>query len=657
MDVSVSRFVLAATVACYAWFWTWFVWSVIDAPGAEVAWISLFGFLVAIDHANHVWLLWIAPRFEKIRKDSKADRSDRPRRVAMIVTKAPSEPFEVVRKTLEAMLAQDVPNGASADVWVADERPSEDTLAWCAENGVRVSSRHGRDDYHLPEWPKRTKCKEGNLRFWYDANLDNYDVVCQFDADHAPRANYLREVLWRFNDPKVGYVAAPNVSTNSPCWFGRARRDLEAPYYGSFLGSLSARSDDSSFFMPSCTGSHYAVSSDAIRAIGGGLGPELDEDLSTTMMISKAGFVGSYAVDALADGDGPETLEDGLVQEMQWSRSATLLFTRWFSTVFPGRGAPIGSVVRSALIALWYATLPLWLIWFVGGPIVAMYSGWCIATDGPDSSCSFNMVGLVVHATPVWFVNIGWEAYQKRRGWFRPVDSPAFSFKTIPYRALRVLYMTIGVAAGLVQLLVRKTPAFRVTNKGSNAVRRLAWKTLFPIYFIMASFAAVFWTSIAYEHRDFNGFYVWFGQLALASVAIVCFVGHAVEQKGSLFAGKAFAIDAILHVFTISSGIASVVLSGALSVSRSLVFSSSVTNAVWIPHWTFSSDMWISIGFLSFSTIFMFSVPFLSKRANSERPAFARNTESVPVSTGASAIDPSIPVIVEELFELADRSL
>ncbi len=42
-------------------------------------------------------------------------------RTAMVVTKAPSEPWEMVRETLEAMLGQDFP--FAFDTWLADESP------------------------------------------------------------------------------------------------------------------------------------------------------------------------------------------------------------------------------------------------------------------------------------------------------------------------------------------------------------------------------------------------------------------------------------------------------------------------------------------------------------------------------------------------------
>lgn len=622
MDLAVARFALASSIVCYGWFWECAIYSITLAPSTNVAWLALFLFLVGMDHLNHIWLLWIVPRFEKIKTDAKADKTCKEGlRVAMIVTKAPSEPFPVVRKTIEGMLAQDVPAGAKVDVWIADERPSDDSLAWCVENGVRVSTRFGLEEYHQPEWPRRTKCKEGNLRFFYEKHIDEYDVVCQFDADHVPRKDYLSHVLWRFNDERVGYVAAPNLSSNAPCWFGRARRELEAPYYGSFLGSLGARSDDSSFFMPSCTGSHYAVSTKAVREIGGGLGPELDEDLSTTMMISKAGFVGSFAVDAIADGDGPETLEDGVVQEKQWSRSATLLFTRWFKTIFPLRGASSGAIVRSSLIALWYATLPLWLVWYIGGPIVAFYSGWCMSPDsGVGLPCAFNLTDIFMLSAPIWMINIGWEAYQKRRGWMRPVDAPAFSVISYPYRALRVMYMTIGIAAGLLQLIVGKTPAFRVTNKGSSEGRRLPWIVLWPLYAVNSVMAIIFWTSLAYDHGAFNGMYMWLVQVFFTFLALLCVVWHAIEQRGNAFT-KSAAIDLFAHVFAIAAGLASIVLAGALPWSRNLVFSKAVLYATWAPLWNNTLDIWLTSGFLIFGAIVMVFLPFLAKRPENEPSA------------------------------------
>src|SRR3990172_7200603 len=65
-------------------------------------------------------------------------------RAAMVVTKAPSEPWSVVRETLKAMLAQKHPH----DTWLADEDPSRETMEWCREHGVKVSTRRGVPGYN-----------------------------------------------------------------------------------------------------------------------------------------------------------------------------------------------------------------------------------------------------------------------------------------------------------------------------------------------------------------------------------------------------------------------------------------------------------------------------------------------------------------------------
>jgi hypothetical protein len=111
-------------------------------------------------------------------------------RVAMVVTKAPSEPVAMLQATLGACLAQEWP--VRFDVWLADKDPVPDMAAWCAAHGVRVSCHKGVPGYLNPEWPRRRRCKEGNLAYFYDKyGYAAYDVVCQFDG------------AWRGADAKV----------------------------------------------------------------------------------------------------------------------------------------------------------------------------------------------------------------------------------------------------------------------------------------------------------------------------------------------------------------------------------------------------------------------------------------------------------------------
>ena len=189
-------------LAALAYFWVW--WLRPD----HVIGPACFVVISAILAWTTLMPLYFVIIFYKSVRPAGPLRVPSDTRVAMVVTKAPSEPFDVVADTLLCMLAQDYPH----DTWLADEDPSPATLAWCREHGVEVSTRKGREDYHRLTWPRRTRCKEGNLAFFYDHyGYERYDIVCQLDADHAPSPGYLREMLRPFADPGVGYVSAPSI--------------------------------------------------------------------------------------------------------------------------------------------------------------------------------------------------------------------------------------------------------------------------------------------------------------------------------------------------------------------------------------------------------------------------------------------------------------
>ena len=209
-----------------------------------------FALLLLTDQIFHVWVLWLFPRMSKLSTIMKSSQF----RIAMIVTKAPSEPMELLCHTLQCMLNQDYK--APYDVWIADERPTPEMEAWCAENGVRISTRNGIDAYHQKDWPRRTRCKEGNLSYFYDTyGYDMYDVVYQFDSDHAPEPNYISSSIAGFYNAEVGYMAFPSINGINRSWIGRARTWLEAYYYGPYQSSFSFH--DGTWAMPNCTGSHY----------------------------------------------------------------------------------------------------------------------------------------------------------------------------------------------------------------------------------------------------------------------------------------------------------------------------------------------------------------------------------------------------------------
>jgi cellulose synthase (UDP-forming) len=161
-------------LACLVMFWVWWLDS-----SQLVTWAGMLINSALLFYLSYIpaYFILLVNRLRGISTELALPNV----RVAFAVTKAPSEPWPLARTTL-AMLSQRF--DAPYDVWLCDEDPSEEILTWCRGRGVRVSTRRGQPEYHRAQWPGRTKCKEGNLAFFYDRfGYRDYDVVAQLNCD------------------------------------------------------------------------------------------------------------------------------------------------------------------------------------------------------------------------------------------------------------------------------------------------------------------------------------------------------------------------------------------------------------------------------------------------------------------------------------------
>jgi cellulose synthase (UDP-forming) len=393
-------------------------------------------------------------------------------RMAMVVTKAPSEPWTIVRKTLEAMLDQDYPH----DTWLADEAPQPDTIAWCQSHNVHISTRQGIAAYHRPTWPRRTRCKEGNLAYFYDHyGYDHYDFVAQLDADHVPGPGYLQAILRPFIDPKVGYVAAPSIcdANAHESWVVNARLFAEATLHG----SLQAGYSDG--WAPLCIGSHYAVRTTALRQIGG-LGPELAEDHTTTLMMNAHGWKGGFAFDAEAHGDGPACFADFLIQEYQWARS--LMMVLLGITPRYWRGLSPRLKFQFLFAQLWYPIFGISICVGVLLPPIALL------VDRPW----VNVIWLefIVRSFVLTLACLAPVLWIASRGALRPQHAKVVSWEVVLFQFTRWPWILAGVSNAVLSWLLQKELPFRVTPKGISGPKPLPLKALLP-YLLLAGVSAI----------------------------------------------------------------------------------------------------------------------------------------------------------------------
>ena len=225
-------------------------------------------------------------------------------RVAMVVTKAPSEPF---RRRPRNPAGDACPGSASnttpgLPTKTLPTRPSTGAAA----HGVFVSTRKGRSDYHRTSGRAARGARKATSPIFYDHyGYERYDFVAQLDADHVPAPDYLFHMLRPFADPKVGYVSAPSICD--------AQRRAKA-----------GRRVEGSMPRPACMARSRPVTMAAWRRFASGRimrcapppsnrsaasARNLAEDHSTTLMMNAGGWRGVHALDAIAHGDGPQNLQ------------------------------------------------------------------------------------------------------------------------------------------------------------------------------------------------------------------------------------------------------------------------------------------------------------------------------------------------------------
>ncbi|MDC9812780.1 glycosyltransferase family 2 protein [Rhizobium binxianense] len=434
-------------------------------------------------------------------------------RVAMVVTKAPSEPFAVVRATLQAMLDQ---IAVDFDVWLADEDPSEETRRWCAERGVLISTRKGVAEYHRTTWPRRTRCKEGNLAYFYDHfGYARYDFVAQFDADHVPTPTYLREVLRPFADPGIGYVSAPSIcdANAAASWAARGRLYAEASLHGSLQTGYN------NGWAPLCIGSHYAVRTSALREIGG-LGPELAEDHSTTLMMNAGGWRGVHAVDAIAHGDGPANFADLVVQEFQWSRSLVTILLQ-HSRRYVMR-LPLRLRLQFVFSQLWYPLFSAFMAVMFLLPVAALLTGHVfVAVTYPD---------FLLHFAPISIVLTLFAFFWRATRTFRPHNAKLFGWEGLAFIFLRWPWSLAGSLAAVRDHICGSFVDFRITPKGRQQQQSLPLRVVAPYIGLAGLCAAAM--AIPNEAASAQGFYI-FAAMNLAiylSLTVLIVMRHAIEN-------------------------------------------------------------------------------------------------------------------------------
>lgn len=216
-----------------------------------------------------------------------------------------NEPVDMVRRTARAAVRMDYPH----HTWILDDGNRPEMHALAEELGCRYLAR-----------TENTHAKAGNLNNALKHSQGRF--IAFFDADHAPRRDFLMRTLGYFRDDDVAFVQTPQDFYNLDSYEHRQAGTSQRVWMEqSFFWRVIQRGKDrwnASFFCGSCA----VMRRSALEAVNGIATESVTEDLHTSLRLHKKGFRSVYHAEPLAFGIAPASVQQYLKQRLRWGQGA-----------------------------------------------------------------------------------------------------------------------------------------------------------------------------------------------------------------------------------------------------------------------------------------------------------------------------------------------
>lgn len=296
------------------------------------------------------------------------------------------EPISILANQFKAVANLDYPDFT---VYVLDDCGSESVRQLAELNGFTYLSR--------PD--KGVLKKAGNLRYGFARSSGELIVV--FDADFAPRFDFLRESVFYFaSDRRLAILQTPQYFELLPeqALIQKGATFLQEVFYR-LIQAFRDRWGASV-----CCGSNAIYRREALEPYGGAAAVERSEDVNTGLSVLRAGWKLKYLPLNLAKGLSPDTIKAFFHQQYRWCCGSMHLVTSRLFWTQPN--VSILGKFSYFLSILYYCTSGLGVLMFSMPSIV---NAWIFPDDFTIANYSlvFPAVATLILIRGVW-ANTAW---------------------------------------------------------------------------------------------------------------------------------------------------------------------------------------------------------------------------------------------------------
>jgi cellulose synthase (UDP-forming) len=338
------------------------------------------------------------------------------------------EPIEVLHNTWKAVSDLVASYPGVAEPYVLDDGASDEAHYIAESIGFRYIRR--------PDLPAYKKA--GNLRYAFTRTDSEYIVI--FDADFAPRRDFLAETLPYLDDPAVAIVQSPQFFRVSPrqTWIENSAGAVQEVFYRSIQVARNR------FDAAICTGTSAVYRRVALEPFGGPTLIPYAEDVHTGLDVRRTGWSLVYIPIVLSTGICPDNLDAFVRQQYRWCSGNVGIVFSWrlwsIPMTIPARLTYISGFcyyAYTALLTFFGPIIPIVMLAFLPGQIElrnfiilapAMFTGfvlyplWHNARYGP-STWSLGIARGWAHVFAIW------DGARRRNMSWHPSRTPGSSLR------------------------------------------------------------------------------------------------------------------------------------------------------------------------------------------------------------------------------------